>query len=194
MGEIFSTARAYHGIRARSSIVDWHEVVWNAKRIPKHAFSTWLALRGAHKTENKLMDAGVVHSVECAFHYGETKTVEHIFFQCPYSANVWREVLDMCNIAKPILPWVDEVLWISIHAKGNAFQHTLRKLAFAATTDHLWIERNRRCFKNHFLPYQEIIRMVRRDVSWKLSSGNNSYRCEQHHSLCVNWGISLGEQ
>ncbi|GAV73101.1 LOW QUALITY PROTEIN: zf-RVT domain-containing protein, partial [Cephalotus follicularis] len=88
MGETFSTPRAYQGIRARLSTVDWHEVVWHAKGIPKHSFSTWLAIRGAHKTKNKLMAAGVVHSVECAFHCGETETVEHIFFQCPFSANV----------------------------------------------------------------------------------------------------------
>ncbi|GAV87453.1 zf-RVT domain-containing protein, partial [Cephalotus follicularis] len=194
MGETFSTARAYQEIRSTLSTVAWHDVVWQAKRIPKHTFSTWLAIRGAHKTKNKLMAVGVVHSAECAFRCGETETVEHIFFQCPFSANVWREVLDMCNIARPILPWVDEVLWMSIHAKGNAFQQRMRKLAFATTTYHLWIERNRRCFKNHFLPYQEIVWMVRQDVSGKLASGNNCHRCEQDHSLCVNWGISLGEQ
>ncbi|GAV92916.1 LOW QUALITY PROTEIN: zf-RVT domain-containing protein, partial [Cephalotus follicularis] len=88
LGESFSTERAYHGIRARSSNVAWHDVVWHAKRIPKHAFSTWLAIRGAHKTKDKLLAAGVVHSAACAFHYGETETLEHIFFQCPYSAYV----------------------------------------------------------------------------------------------------------
>ncbi|GAV85464.1 zf-RVT domain-containing protein [Cephalotus follicularis] len=162
-------------------------------RIPKHAFSTWLAIRGAHRTKNKLLAVGVVHSVVCAFHCGETEIVEHIFFQCPYSTKVWREVLDMCNIARPILPWADEVQWMSTHAKGNAFQYTVRKLAFAAPIYHLWIERNRRCFKNHFLPYQEIVRMVRHDVSGKLASRNNSQTCKQHHSFCVNWGIPLGE-
>ncbi|GAV91993.1 zf-RVT domain-containing protein [Cephalotus follicularis] len=191
--EAFSTARAFGGIRERSSTVAWHDIVWHAKRIRKHAFSTWLALRGAHRTKNKLLVVGVVHSAKCAFLCGETETPEHIFFQCPFSAKVWREVLDMCNIARPILPWADEVQWMSIHAKGNAFHQTVRKLAFAATIYHLWIERNRRCLKNLFLPYQEIVRMVRQDVSGKLASGNNSVRCEQHHSLCVNWGIPLGE-
>ncbi|GAV92955.1 zf-RVT domain-containing protein, partial [Cephalotus follicularis] len=194
IGESFSTAKAYHGIRARSSRVDWHHIVWHAKMIPKHAFSTWLAIRGAHKTKDKLMATGVVHSAVCAFNCGATELVEHIFFQCHYSANVWREVLDMCNIARPILPWPDEVQWMSVHAKGNAFQHAVKKLAFAATVYHLWIERNKRFFKNQFLPYQEIIQMVRRDVSGKMTSDNKSFKCERHHSLCVNWGIPLDEQ
>ncbi|GAV87790.1 LOW QUALITY PROTEIN: zf-RVT domain-containing protein, partial [Cephalotus follicularis] len=88
VGEPFSTARAYHGIRDRASLVEWHDVVWHAKRIPKHAFSTWVAIRGAHKTKDKLLARGVVHSAACTFHCGGTETVEHIFFQCPYSAHV----------------------------------------------------------------------------------------------------------
>ncbi|GAV71719.1 zf-RVT domain-containing protein, partial [Cephalotus follicularis] len=142
---------------------------------------------------DKLLAFGVVHSAECAFLCGETETLEHLFFQCPFSAMVWREVLYMCNIVRPILPWADEVLWMSTHAKGSAFHHTVRRLAFAATTYHLWIKRNHRCFKNLFLPHQEIIRLVRQDVSGKLASGNSSIRCERHHSLCVNWCVPLGE-
>ncbi|GAV85489.1 zf-RVT domain-containing protein [Cephalotus follicularis] len=122
VGEAFSTTRAFQGIRARSSIVAWHDIVWHPKRIPKHAFSLWLALRGAHRTRNKLLAMGVVQSAMCVFHCGETESTEHIFFQCPFLAKVWREVLSSCNIPRPILPWVDEVQWMSTHAKGNEFQ------------------------------------------------------------------------
>ncbi|GAV66276.1 zf-RVT domain-containing protein, partial [Cephalotus follicularis] len=142
VGEVFSTACAFHGIRQRSLSVDWHNIVWHSRRIPKHAFILWLALRGAHRTKDKLLAFGVVHSVDCAFLCGETETLQHLFFQCPFSAMVWREVLLMCNIVRPLLPWVDEVLWMSTHARGSAFHHTMRRLAFAATVYHLWIERN----------------------------------------------------
>ncbi|GAV69129.1 zf-RVT domain-containing protein [Cephalotus follicularis] len=193
VGEVFSTASAFHGIRQRSLSVDWHDIVWHSRRIPNHAFSLWLALRGAHRTKDKLLAVGVVHSADCAFLCGETETLQHLFFQCPFSAMVWREVLLMCNIVRPLLPWADEVLWMSTHARGSAFHHTVRRLAFAATVYHLWIERNRRCFKNVFLPYQEIIRLVKQDVSGKLASGNSYPRCERYHSLCINWGAPFGE-
>ncbi|GAV92662.1 zf-RVT domain-containing protein, partial [Cephalotus follicularis] len=193
IGEAFSTACAWQVTRRRSNVVPWHGVVWHPKRIPKHAFSLWLALRGAHRTKDKLLAAGVVQDTACVFHCGENETMVHLFFQCPYSAKVWRDVLSMCNIYRPILSWPNEVLWMTSHAKGKEFHHTIRKLAFAATTYHLWIERNRRCFKNRFLPYQEIVQMVRQDVGAKLAYGNNSKRDEHHHSLCVNWGIPMGE-
>ncbi|GAV88656.1 zf-RVT domain-containing protein [Cephalotus follicularis] len=183
VGEAFSTARAWQVIRRRSNVVPWRDVVWHPKRIPKHAFSLWLVLHAV----------GVIQNAACIFHCGETETLEHLFFQCPYSPKVWRDVLSLCNVFRPILSWTYEVLWMSTHAKGKEFHHTIRKLAFAATIYHLWIERNRRCFRNHFLPYQEIVQLVRQDVCGKLFNGNNSKRCEQHHSLCVNWGIPLGE-
>ncbi|GAV92910.1 zf-RVT domain-containing protein, partial [Cephalotus follicularis] len=193
VGEAFSTASAWKVIRRRSNVVPWHDVVWHPTRIPKHAFSLWLALRGAHRTKDKLLAMGVVQDAACVFHCGEIESLQHLFFQCPYSANVWRDILSMCNVVRPILSWSLEVQWMLAHAKGKEFHHTIRKLAFAATIYHLWIERNRRCFRNHFLPYQEIVQLVRKDVCGKLFYGNNSKRCEQHHSLCVNWGIPLGE-
>ncbi|GAV67082.1 hypothetical protein CFOL_v3_10591 [Cephalotus follicularis] len=106
---------------------------------------------------------------------------------------VWKEVLGLCDIGRPILPWADEVEWMCANASGNQFHQTLRKLALAASIYHLWIERNNRCFKNHFLPYQDIVQNVRQDVSDKLALGNNAKKCDQHHSLCLSWGIPITE-
>ncbi|GAV92740.1 hypothetical protein CFOL_v3_36118 [Cephalotus follicularis] len=99
----------------------------------------------------------------------------------------------MCNITRPILPWTSKVQWMTDHTKGNKFHHTLRKLALAATVYHIWIERNRRCFKNRFLPFPELVKRIREDVSGKLSIDNHAQRNDRHHSLCVNWGIPLVE-
>ncbi|GAV92862.1 LOW QUALITY PROTEIN: zf-RVT domain-containing protein, partial [Cephalotus follicularis] len=88
VGDSFSTSRAWCAIRTRSNIVEWHELVWHPKRIPKHAFSLWLAIRGAHRTRDKLVTMGVTHTALCVFHCGENESVEHLFFQCPFSATV----------------------------------------------------------------------------------------------------------
>ncbi|GAV92754.1 zf-RVT domain-containing protein, partial [Cephalotus follicularis] len=88
VGDSFSTSRAWNAIRTRSNIVGWHELVWHPKRIPKHAFSLWLAIRGAHRTRDKLMAMGVTHSAQCIFHCGVTESIDHLFFQCPFSARV----------------------------------------------------------------------------------------------------------
>ncbi|GAV62977.1 zf-RVT domain-containing protein, partial [Cephalotus follicularis] len=88
VSDTFSTNKAWQAIRARSNEVEWHGVVWHSKRIPKHAFSLWLAIRGAHRTRDRLMTWGVAQSAQCVFHCGEIESTEHPFFQRPYSANV----------------------------------------------------------------------------------------------------------
>ncbi|GAV74017.1 zf-RVT domain-containing protein, partial [Cephalotus follicularis] len=142
----FSSSRAWNNIRTVSNNVAWYGIVWHPYRIPKHAFSLWLAIRGALRTRDKLVALGALSSAAWVFHCGEPETPAHLFFQCPYSATVWKEVLCLCNIVRPILPWVDEVEWMCANATGNQFHQTLRKLALAASIYHLWIERNNRCF------------------------------------------------
>ncbi|GAV92516.1 hypothetical protein CFOL_v3_35895 [Cephalotus follicularis] len=99
------------------------------------------------------------------------------------------EVLRKCNISRSGLLWSDEVQWMTGHTKGNNFPASLKKLAFVATVYHIWLETNRRCFKNSFLPFQEIVRKVCFDVAGKLSICKKIQKSERHHSLCVNWGI-----
>ncbi|GAV92229.1 zf-RVT domain-containing protein, partial [Cephalotus follicularis] len=87
-GDTFSTNRAWQAIKDSSNVVGWHALVWHPKRIPKHACSLWLAIRGAHRTRDKLLNWGVTLSAQCVFHCGEIESTEHLFFQCPYSKNI----------------------------------------------------------------------------------------------------------
>ncbi|GAV60812.1 zf-RVT domain-containing protein [Cephalotus follicularis] len=186
VGHSFSTGRAWHDIRTRSSEVGWYDLVWHPSRILKHAFCLWLDLRGTHRTRDKLLAAGVIQSNQCEFHYGESESLVHLFFQCPYSASIWLAILRMCNISIQCLHWSDEVNWMTGHAKGNNFPAMVRKLAFAAVVYHIWIERNRQIFKNSFLPFQKIVRKVKADVAGKLFMCNKSMENERHHTLCIN--------
>ncbi|GAV77630.1 hypothetical protein CFOL_v3_21101 [Cephalotus follicularis] len=103
-------------------------------------------------------------------------------------------VLAMCNVLRPISHWMDEVQWMLDHARGDKLPALVRKLAFVASVYHIWLERNRRCFKNQFMPAQEIIDSIKHDVAWNVWLSCKSERCERHHILCVNWGIPLEEK
>ncbi|GAV92590.1 zf-RVT domain-containing protein, partial [Cephalotus follicularis] len=87
-GQTFTTANAWQAIRTSSSVVSWHEVVWHPMRIPKHAFCLWLTLRGAHKTKDKLVATGLLQSDLCSFNCGDRESLDHLFFQCPFSASI----------------------------------------------------------------------------------------------------------
>ncbi|GAV80390.1 zf-RVT domain-containing protein [Cephalotus follicularis] len=189
-GQTFSTHKAWNGIRCPSSEVPWYSLVWHPLRIPKHSFCFWLALRGAHKTRDKLRVAGSILSAACVFNCGEEETLEHLFFSCPFSHSVWTTVLAMCNIVRPTLPWTEEIDWMTHHSLGQGFPASVRKLAFVVMVYNLWTERNRRCFHNLFLPGPEVIKKIRQEVAWTALSSRKMQLSERHHSLCTNWGVS----
>ncbi|GAV69530.1 LOW QUALITY PROTEIN: zf-RVT domain-containing protein, partial [Cephalotus follicularis] len=140
-GNSFSTKLMWQRIRARSAEVVWHKLVWHPVRILKHAFCLWVTLRRAHRTSDKWLVIGVLQTASCFFNYGEVESLEHLFFQCPFTNNVMA-VLAMCNVLRPISQWMDEVQWMLDHARGDKFPALVRKLAFAASVYHIWLERN----------------------------------------------------
>ncbi|GAV59049.1 zf-RVT domain-containing protein, partial [Cephalotus follicularis] len=148
----FTTKAAWESIRYFAPEVGWASLVWHPARIPKHAFYLWLSILGALKTRDKLLLSGIVPSAMCSFNCRDNESVEHLFFACSYTHSIWKKVLGMCNINRQSLPWPEEIQWMEEHARGKKFPQILRKLAFGATVYHVWMEQNRRSFKNRFLP------------------------------------------
>ncbi|GAV76495.1 zf-RVT domain-containing protein, partial [Cephalotus follicularis] len=163
-GKVFSTKRAWDSVRDSAPKVSWVYLVWHPPRISKHAFCLWLAILSAHRTKDKLWPLGVIHSALCLFNCGENESEQHLFFECPYSQHIWSTVLSKCNISRQILPWPQEIQWMIEHTGGNKLPQAFRKLALAATVYHIWMERNRRAFKNSFLPPAAIISKIQCDV------------------------------
>ncbi|GAV70349.1 hypothetical protein CFOL_v3_13847, partial [Cephalotus follicularis] len=132
---------------------------------------------------------GITSSACFVFNCGENEQLDHLFFGCPYSKQIWAQILGKFNIIRPILPWAEEIQWMVDHTKGNKFPQALRKLVFGATVYHIWMERNRRIFKNCFLPLQSIIHKVQCDVVGKMAGLNMPFDQvdEHHHSLGTNW-------
>ncbi|GAV89429.1 LOW QUALITY PROTEIN: zf-RVT domain-containing protein, partial [Cephalotus follicularis] len=87
-GVSFTTDKAWQALRHRSNEFTWHCVVWHSHRIPKHAFILWLALRGALRTRDILLTSGVTQSASCVFNCGGIESSTHLFFHCPYTANI----------------------------------------------------------------------------------------------------------
>ncbi|GAV87712.1 zf-RVT domain-containing protein, partial [Cephalotus follicularis] len=160
VGSPFSIKRAWESIKASAPHVVWAKLVWHPSRIPKHAFCLWMAILDALKGLDKLSQLGIVHSACCLFNCGDNKSVEHLFFACPYTQGIWIKVLRKCNINRQILPWAEEILWLADHTNGNKPPLVLRKLAIGATVYHVWMERNRRSFKNSFIPPEAIIHKI----------------------------------
>ncbi|KAF5186432.1 Ribonuclease h domain [Thalictrum thalictroides] len=88
----------------------------------------------------------------------------HIMFDCSYSKEVWKEILNWCGIRRTPMTSVNEWMWIFRFFKGNSLRKSVCKVALAATIYHLWTERNHRVFRDKMRPPSETIRCIIRDV------------------------------
>ncbi|GAV85488.1 hypothetical protein CFOL_v3_28924 [Cephalotus follicularis] len=121
---------------------------------------------------------GILPSTCCLFNCGDTETVNHLFFTCPYTQHILNKIRSKCNIHRHILAWPEEVQWMDYHARCNKLPQTIRNR----------MERYRISLKNCFLPPESIIHKIQGDVAAKMA-GNEiflDHLDEHNHSLGVN--------
>ena len=82
---IYSITKVYNDLGRGSNRVRWNNIVWNRIATPKSRFIAWLAFNNRLKTKHCLKLAGVVDSNTCLIYELEKETMNHLFFQCPFS-------------------------------------------------------------------------------------------------------------
>ncbi|GAV82344.1 zf-RVT domain-containing protein, partial [Cephalotus follicularis] len=95
----FSFKAAWQSISSRLPGTPWAKIVWFSGAIPKHSFCLWLTFHNAHLTLDKLHLFGIVQNTICPFGCGQQETLDHLFFECPFTKAVWSKVLELNNFA-----------------------------------------------------------------------------------------------
>ncbi|WMV24145.1 hypothetical protein MTR67_017530 [Solanum verrucosum] len=61
----------------------------------------------------------IVASLTCLLCQEEDEDIEHLFFECSFTSNVWNKILTWQGIQRPSLKWQDEVQWALAHIKSK---------------------------------------------------------------------------
>lgn len=142
----YSISSFYEQIGGKKARVDWHRLVW-AGRIPqKYRFICWLLVRFRLKTKGLLQRKGMNISTDCVLCDDGFDPCSHLFFQCPYSKQIWKKVLAEIGVIREPLSWNHELQWLRIACKGRSRKSNLIRLALMCTVYSLWMERNSRIF------------------------------------------------
>ncbi|XP_020701505.1 uncharacterized protein LOC110113314 [Dendrobium catenatum] len=72
---------------------NWHNFVWHKKGMIKHSVYVWLALVGGLKTQDALRLRNINVLVNCSLCYSAPETINHIFFDCPYSFTILSSII-----------------------------------------------------------------------------------------------------
>lgn len=136
----FQINRAYKMLRGEVTNVPWRTVVCHNATSPKHIFILWLALLGKMRTKDRLISWGLDIAASCILCNNQPESLEHLYFDCYYSKEVWKRLLHWLGWQRRALPWAHE--W------RLAPKNVLLKACFAAVVYEIWTERNSHIFKN----------------------------------------------
>ena len=164
----YSTKNAWNQIREVKSKVDWCTLVWFNGCLPKAAFFLWLAVKKKLGTQDSIRN--IQSTALCLFCGREIETHSHLFFQCSFSMQVWRCVLQKGSFSAPSLPWDDLITWIVNNWNGQSLTIKAKKLCLATTVYTLWRDKNDRYHNNSVSRAEHIASSIIGQVRLKLST------------------------
>ncbi|GKC08087.1 RNA-directed DNA polymerase, eukaryota, reverse transcriptase zinc-binding domain protein [Tanacetum coccineum] len=88
----FSVKIAWKSLRDKWPIVNWNHVAWFSQCTPKHAFILWMAIYKKLLTQDRMMVWQQRVDLKCLLCKRCLDSHNHLFFECPYAAHVWKEV------------------------------------------------------------------------------------------------------
>ncbi|GJX13048.1 hypothetical protein Tco_0204806, partial [Tanacetum coccineum] len=152
--------------------------VWNTIR----ARGTKLVIRRRLKTQDTLRhwDNMIYALVTCSLCGTQPDSHDHLFFECPFSQQVWNQVKGVAGLASSNASIYDIIDDIIPFAARKTSKSVIAKLVVAATSYFIWQERNGRLFKNMKRTVNQVVECIMNTVRLKLMS----CRLKKSRSAC----------
>ncbi|XP_074314287.1 uncharacterized protein LOC141649497 [Silene latifolia] len=120
-------------------------------------------------TVDALCSRGLVMVNRCVLCESSLETHSHLFFECPYSAAIWRAIAVWLKISPDTsLPHLFH--WYKVYNRGQGLVKKQRRCALMCALYLVWHERNKRIFKGIQATPVTIIRKIKVLVLLRLSS------------------------
>lgn len=153
----FTIDSAWDFLRDSRPTDTMYHLIWFPEHVPRQAFILWIASMGRLHTMDRLLSHQIISSATCALCGLHTEMHNHLFFQCTYSASVWRNITEKTLVNWPNMDWLCLLQWAATtFRKKKDFSHYLSRLALSATIYILWYERNNRIFSQIFRSGQKL--------------------------------------
>lgn len=139
---------AKNAITRYGNRVPWYSVVWFKGYVPRLATILWMNYKQRMLTRNKLKEWGCINDDRHVLCAGASENQNHLFFGCPYTNSIWKDVLRRNGMHREVNNWELESAKAIEKTKGGDFKGNLRALSLAATVYMVWKEWNYRIFRN----------------------------------------------
>ncbi|GJU08021.1 reverse transcriptase zinc-binding domain-containing protein [Tanacetum coccineum] len=119
--------------------VEWHKIVWFSNCIPRHAFVLWMAMQNRLSTQDRIAIWKPNDVMQCAFCKQCLDSIEHLFFTCVFSIDVWKEMQKMLSVNMSF-SWRSVVEELYRLPNNNNIWSIVRRLVFGVVVYFLWLK------------------------------------------------------
>lgn len=182
----FITSQTWNLIRSRSPVVSWSKGIWFTEATPKFSFITWLAAHNRLATGDRILRWNPQAMSACWLCNLDLETSDHLFFECPYSVEVWRGIVRNLAGLGRYLQWNRLIQVIASGGKGRGINFLMR-YCFQVVTYALWQERNKRRIGEQSQPAACLIQRVDRIVRNRVTSLRKKAGGGKHERTMEIW-------
>lgn len=143
----------------------WLDFVWNKFRVPRYAFTAWLALQERLLTKDRMRNFLFTVDQTCVLCSTDSETHQHLFCNCSYT----RIVLSACP-GDIHYDWDEFKLGRFLPPPTSRIKLDISHLYIAAVFYEIWRERNFRIHNSKRRLPSGIIALVKNNVREKLYS------------------------
>lgn len=185
----FTIKSAWEETRKRKDKVEWYNLVWFPKAIPRYAMILWMAIKERLPTKDKLVRYDISSNDNCCFCNLGHETMDHLFFGCIFTKSIWIKVLASVDLGYLVRPWKDYINHINRKWRGIGLKFLLRKLCLGVTVYWVWRERNSRVFGGDSHSSTAIVTNIKNVVRDRALEFRKIKPTFGSRKMADNWGL-----
>ncbi|XP_021732833.1 uncharacterized protein LOC110699631 [Chenopodium quinoa] len=152
--------KLYAAIRPQVPKVPWKRVICHNLATPKSVFILWLTLWNRLVTKDRLLQWHISCDPRCFLCLNNNESVQHLFFDCEYSRQVWNKVLGILHVSKPVQQFSDEIDWMKKICRSSRLKNKVIHVPFTETVYGIWIQRNAVLFTGCCKSVDDLVRDI----------------------------------
>lgn len=110
----------------------WYKHIWYSQCIPRHAFISWVAVKGRLKTKDRLAKWFNVPDLTCNLCHSDNESHSHLFFTCEYSRRLWERLKTMAKLDSLGDSLAGIISGLSNKPANNSVWSVIQRLVFGA--------------------------------------------------------------
>ncbi|XP_019236644.1 PREDICTED: uncharacterized protein LOC109216874 [Nicotiana attenuata] len=162
----FNMHMIYRKLQGEFQKCTWKRLICNNYAIPRWKFILFLALHDRLQTRDRVAKWSLVEDSSCTMCEEDPETIEHLFFGCTMTEQIWSNILKWQGIKRRAKGWAEEVRWAEMNVKGKSAKSHMYRICLAACVYHIWHKRNMRVFQQKIRSKEEVLRAIAQEIHY----------------------------